>query len=58
MDWVLFGGEDHGLLATFPADKEIPKEFKVIGVVKDFAGDLVQLDGNELQPKGWDSITG
>lgn len=58
MDWVLFGGEDHGLLATFPADKEIPKGFKVIGVVKDFAGDLVQLDGNALQSKGWDSITG
>ncbi|ASR54995.1 thiamine-phosphate kinase [Cellulomonas sp. PSBB021] len=31
--WVLGGGEDHGLLATFPAGTELPAPFRVIGRV-------------------------
>lgn len=32
-EWMLTGGEDHALLATFPATSQIPAEFRVIGVV-------------------------
>jgi thiamine-monophosphate kinase len=31
--WVLGGGEDHALLATFPADATLPRGFKRIGSV-------------------------
>nr|WP_308281369.1 thiamine-phosphate kinase [Cellulomonas sp. PS-H5] len=31
--WVLGGGEDHGLLATFPAAAALPEGFRRIGVV-------------------------
>ena len=33
-DHALFGGEDHGLLATFPKDVTPPEGFRVIGVVE------------------------
>jgi thiamine-monophosphate kinase len=56
--WVLFGGEDHSLLATFPATAVIPKEFKPIGKVLEQTDHLVTLDGLELQQNGWDSIRG
>ncbi len=32
-DWVLTGGEDHGLLATFPPDCALPEGFHAIGRV-------------------------
>jgi thiamine-monophosphate kinase len=32
--WVLTGGEDHALLATFPAQALIPADFTVIGTVE------------------------
>lgn len=57
-NWVLFGGEDHSLLATFPNDAVIPKEFKPIGRVLESTGLLVLLDEVELQANGWDSIRG
>ena len=57
LPWVLHGGEDHSLLATFPSDKPIPKGFKRIGSV--LAGDpQLTLDGEILQTAGWDSVTG
>ena len=31
--WVLAGGEDHGLLATFPPDATVPAPFTVVGRV-------------------------
>jgi thiamine-monophosphate kinase len=56
-NWVLHGGEDHALVATFPKDALMPKAFKAIGVVS--SGDAkLYLDGVPLEPKGWDSITG
>ena len=56
-NWVIHGGEDHALLATFPKDAVLPKAFKAIGVVS--SGDPeIYLDGVPLQAKGWDSITG
>ena len=57
-NWVLFGGEDHALLATFPEGAEIPKEFKPIGRVLPQSDVLVLLDDVELQANGWDSIRG
>jgi thiamine-monophosphate kinase len=58
MDWVLFGGEDHSLLATFPADTEVPRGFKVIGEVIEQQETAVFLDQQPLAEKGWDSIRG
>jgi thiamine-monophosphate kinase len=57
MDWVLFGGEDHALLATFPKDSEIPRGFKVIGEVVKRHKDAVTLGGVALEPRGWDSVS-
>ncbi|NBQ92475.1 MAG: thiamine-phosphate kinase [Micrococcales bacterium] len=58
LDWVLFGGEDHSLLATFPAGLEIPKEFKPIGEVISSDSPTVYLDSKVIDSKGWDSIRG
>jgi thiamine-monophosphate kinase len=33
MGWVLTGGEDHALVATFPADAPLPHGFAPVGVV-------------------------
>ncbi len=55
-DWVLFGGEDHSLLATFAPGVQIPRAFKPIGVVAEGSG--VWLDERELPESGWDSIRG
>jgi thiamine-monophosphate kinase len=55
--WVLHGGEDHALVATFPRDAVLPKAFKAIGVVTSGEAELY-LDSAPLQAKGWDSITG
>jgi len=57
-NWVLFGGEDHSLLATFPQGVEIPREFKPIGTVIAKRDELVLLDELELQANGWDSVRG
>jgi thiamine-monophosphate kinase len=35
--WVLTGGEDHAVVATFPAGVELPEGFSTIGVVSDVA---------------------
>jgi len=56
--WVLFGGEDHSLLATFPQGVEIPREFKPIGRVLNQREELVILDDIELPANGWDSVRG
>ena len=51
--WVLGGGEDHALLATFPASASLPQAFRAIGRVTD--GDDVLLDGGEPRfDRGWD----
>lgn len=56
-DWVLFGGEDHSLLCTFPKDAQIPTGFKVIGEVQRRQESPVTLDGLPLETKGWDSVS-
>jgi thiamine-monophosphate kinase len=34
LDWVLTGGEDHSLVATFPATAALPPGWRVIGSVR------------------------
>ncbi len=55
-DWVLHGGEDHSLLATFPKGSQLPRGFKVIGEVIPKASSSLYLDQEPLEPKGWDSV--
>jgi thiamine-monophosphate kinase len=56
--WVLGGGEDHGLLATFPQDASLPAGFRVIGrtvVPAPGAQPTVLVDGRPWTgPAGWD----
>jgi len=33
VEWVLTGGEDHALVATFPAGTDLPQRWRVIGTV-------------------------
>src|SRR5690606_29731701 len=51
---ALRGGEDHGLLATFPAGAALPDGFQPIGSVVNRTADAVLLDGAPLPPGGWD----
>jgi thiamine-monophosphate kinase len=51
---ALHGGEDHGLLATFPAGVALPGGFRRIGVVRD-RGDADLVRGGQVVPTtGWD----
>jgi thiamine-monophosphate kinase len=51
--WVLTGGEDHALAATFPAQVDLPERWRVIGAVTRGSGVLV--DGGSWDgPGGWD----
>lgn len=62
-EWVLAGGEDHGLLATFPPGVALPAPFRVIGVVRAITeapaaggapGVLVAGAAPTLLSPGWD----
>lgn len=54
---ALDGGEDHSLLATFPADVVLPGDFRVVGKV--VAGAGVLEDGTEYERRGgWDPYEG
>ncbi|PQZ92239.1 thiamine-phosphate kinase [Arthrobacter sp. MYb227] len=50
--WVISGGEDHGLLATFPPRTELPEGFRKVGTVHAAATsetkNRVSLDGDSL----------
>ena len=37
LEWVLTGGEDHALVATFPPGTALPARWRVIGEVRDGA---------------------
>jgi thiamine-monophosphate kinase len=56
LDWILTGGEDHALVAAFPADATagLPERWHVIGVVA--AGTGVTVDGrpHEGAAAGWE----
>ena len=51
--WVLSGGEDHSLAATFPPGTRLPPRWRVIGAVR--RGDGVVVDGQPWTgAPGWD----
>ncbi|MDG4829492.1 thiamine-phosphate kinase [Solwaraspora sp. WMMD1047] len=52
-NWVLAGGDDHALAATFPADAELPPGWRPIGHV--VPGEGLTVDGRPHKgPVGWD----
>ena len=54
--WVLTGGEDHSLAATFSAGTRLPPRWKVIGTVAEGHG--VVVDGQPwAEPPGWDHFS-
>ena len=53
---ALGGGEDHSLLASFPAGATLPGGFRAVGAVR--AGSGVLLDGAPLTAAGWDPYRG
>jgi thiamine-monophosphate kinase len=56
LGWVLTGGEDHSLAATFPAGTRLPPRWTVIGVVA--GGHGVGVDGQAwMQAPGWDHFS-
>jgi thiamine-monophosphate kinase len=51
LDFVLGGGDDHALLATFPS-RDVPEGWTVIGSVSEGSG--VTVDGGDYEgPTGW-----
>lgn len=57
MAWVLTGGEDHALAATFPAAEQVPEGWQVIGSVTEGRG--VTVDGQDYTGEpGWEHFTG
>lgn len=56
LDWVLFGGEDHAMLAAFPPRVVLPTPFRPIGVIGAVGPEgraRVRLDGEDIRG-GWD----
>jgi len=52
LQWLLAGGDDHALAATFPPDVDLPMAWSVVGRVE--AGEGVLVDGAEWAgPGGW-----
>ncbi|NUP75813.1 MAG: thiamine-phosphate kinase, partial [Sinomonas sp.] len=56
LEWVLGGGEDHGLLAAFPAGTQLPQGFTAIGSVLPAVGGRpgVSVGGHPAATRGWD----
>ncbi|MGW0174865.1 thiamine-phosphate kinase [Rhodococcus sp. NPDC003322] len=55
LHWVLTGGEDHSLLATFPSGTALPDGWRRVGVVREGSGVLV--GGREWTGSGgWQSF--
>jgi thiamine-monophosphate kinase len=55
--WVLGGGEDHGLLATFPDSVQLPPGFTAIGSIHALGTDEgpgVLIAGRAADNGGWD----
>lgn len=51
---ALHGGEDHGLLATFPAGAVLPAGFRRLGVVRERGAVDVLRGGEPVPTTGWD----
>lgn len=52
LGFVLGGGEDYALAATFPDVDAVPEGWRIIGVVHE--GEGVTVDGEEPEVTGWD----
>jgi thiamine-monophosphate kinase len=52
--WILGGGDDHALAATFPPDVLLTDQWVVIGTVVDGGGVTVDGAAYEDGPAGWD----
>lgn len=51
--WILGGGDDHALCATFPAGVALPEEWRQVGTVREGTG--VTVDGAAWEGRlGWD----
>jgi thiamine-monophosphate kinase len=51
--WILAGGDDHALVATFPAGVVLPAQWRVIGAVS--VGGGVSVDGEAYAGRpGWE----
>jgi thiamine-monophosphate kinase len=58
-DWVMTGGEDHGLLATFPPGVPLPRGFAAVGSVGASAEPGVLVAGRPWAgATGWDHFGG
>ncbi len=59
LQWVLTGGEDHAIVATFPADQKLPARWRVIGeVLAPSALPHVTVDGAPWdRAGGWDHFS-
>ncbi|MGQ0716855.1 MAG: thiamine-phosphate kinase [Pseudonocardiales bacterium] len=55
--WVLTGGEDHALLASFPAGVALPADWTALGTVREGRG--VTVDGRpyEVPAAGWEHFS-
>lgn len=51
-DWILTGGDEHALAATFPPGIELPQPWRVVG--RALAGEGVLVDGEPLEHGGHD----
>ncbi|MDF5753333.1 thiamine-phosphate kinase [Spongiactinospora sp. TRM90649] len=56
LEWVLTGGDDHALAATFPAGTALPPHWMVVGVVAE--GEGIRVDGRDRGSGGWDHFAG
>ncbi|MER5425670.1 thiamine-phosphate kinase [Streptosporangium roseum] len=52
LEWMLTGGEDHALAATFPEGVRLPPAWTVVGRVT--GGEGVQVTGRPMGRGGWD----
>lgn len=56
LTFILGGGDDHSLVATFASRDEVPERWRIIGTVGDrpAAGDVVTVNGESYEgPRGW-----
>ncbi len=56
LTWILAGGDDHALLACFPADLDLPEPWRTVGRVEEGAGVVVAGlpdEGRELAGSGF-----
>lgn len=52
LGFVLAGGEDHALVATFPSAADVPAGWRIVGAVRE--GEGVTVDGETPEFAGWD----